>query len=112
MLNTCVIIGRLTRDPESRTVGNDISLTEFGLAVERDFRNKDGEKETDFFSVVCWRGLADTVANHLGKGRLVAVQGRLQQDRWQQDGQGRSKITIQANSVQFLDWPEKNEAPF
>ena len=111
MLNTCVIIGRLTRDPESRYTVGGVAVTNFALAVERPFKNRDGEQETDYIDVVSWRKLAETVAANLTKGRLVAVQGRLQQDRWQQDGQNRSKVVVTADKVQFLDWP-KDEAPF
>ena len=113
MTNVAVLIGRLTSNPDMKYTQSGVAVANFSIAVDRDFKNKDGERETDFFDVTCWRGLAETVGNNLTKGRLVAVQGRLQQDRWQQDGQNRSKVVVTADKVQFLDWPEKNDnAPF
>ncbi len=109
MLNVVVLIGRLTRDPEARYTVSGVAVTNIGLAVERPFTNREGERETDFFDVVCWRKLAETVANNLRKGRLVAVQGRMQQDRWQQDGQNRSKVVVVADQVRFLDWPSDHQ---
>ncbi|MFO8060748.1 MAG: single-stranded DNA-binding protein [Bacillota bacterium] len=109
MLNVVVLIGRLTADPEARYTVNGVAVTNFRLAVDRPFTNREGERETDFFDVVCWRKLAETVANNLRKGRLVAVQGRMQLDRWQQDGQNRSKVVVVADQVRFLDWPSDRE---
>lgn len=108
MMNSVDVIGRLTRDPELRYTSSGHAIAGFGIACERSFTNQQGEKETDFFDVTCWRKLAEVVANNLGKGRLVGVSGRLQQDRWEQDGQKRSKVVIVANEVQFLDWPDDN----
>ena len=112
MTNVAVLIGRLTSDPDMKYTQSGVAVANFSIAVDRDFKSKDGERETDFFDINAWRGLAETVGNNLTKGRLVAVQGRLQQDRWQQDGQNRSKVVITADKVQFLDWPKDNEAPF
>ncbi len=109
MLNVVVLIGRLTADPEARYTVSGVAVTNIRLAVDRSFTNREGERETDFFDVVCWRGLAETVANNLRKGRLVGVHGRLQLDRWQQDGQNRSKVVVVANDVRFLDWPSDGE---
>lgn len=109
MLNVVVLIGRLVADPEAKYTQDGTAVTNFSLAVDRRF-NRD---ETDFFDVVCWRKLAETVAQNLRKGRLVAVQGRLQQDRWEtQEGQKRSKVVIVADEVRFLDWPDKEDVPF
>jgi single-strand DNA-binding protein len=107
LLNRIVLIGRLTRDPELKEVGQGISVANFGLAVERDFKNQSGEKEVDFIDVQVWRKLAEVVANNLQKGRLVAVEGRLQVRSYEKDGQKRRVSEVVAERVQFLDWPKE-----
>src|SRR5690554_2932468 len=77
-MNVVVLVGRLVRDPELRYTPNGIAVGSFTLAVDRPFTNQQGEREADFIDVVVWRGLAETVAQHLQKGRMVAVHGRLQ----------------------------------
>ncbi|NLH00264.1 MAG: single-stranded DNA-binding protein [Chloroflexi bacterium] len=110
MLNTVILIGRLTRDPEMRYTNSGIPVARFSLAVDRPFTNQQGERETDFIDIVTWRKLAETCTNNLGKGRLVAVEGRLQIRPYEtQDGQKRRAAEVVANSVHFLDWP-KNKA--
>ncbi len=101
-MNSVNFIGRLTRDPELKYLKDGTEVCEFGLAVDR--RGK--SDEADFFDITCWRGLAETVASNLTKGRLVGVSGYAQQDKWQNaDGQNRSKVRFTANDVKFLDWP-------
>ena len=78
MLNRIVTIGRLTRDPEKRTTPNGVAVTTFTIACDRDFKNAGGEKETDFIPVVTWRGLAESCGKYLAKGKMAAVEGRLQ----------------------------------
>lgn len=112
MLNRCVLIGRLVADPELRYTQTGIAVTNFRIAVDRPFSNQQGERQTDFIDIVCWRKLAEIAANNLGKGRLVAVDGRLQINQWQdQDGNKRSKPEIQADDVRFLDRPRDGQAP-
>ena len=115
MLNNVVLIGRLTADPDLKYTQAGNAVANFSLAVDRGFRNQDGETETDFLDIVAWRKLAETVGDNLGKGRLVAVQGRMQQDRWEDnEGNNRSKVKVVANNVRFLDWPDDDDfdAPF
>jgi single-strand DNA-binding protein len=79
-------------------------VAQFALAVDRPFSNAQGQRETDFFDIVVWRKQAELVANHLQKGRLVAVQGRLQSRSYEtQDGQRRKVFEIVADRVTFLD---------
>jgi len=78
VLNRIILIGRLTRDPELRYTPNGVAVTTFTLAVDRPYTNQQGEREADFITIVTWRGLAETCANYLKKGRLTAVEGRLQ----------------------------------
>lgn len=106
MLNRVILIGRLTRDPELRYTGGGTAVASFSLAVDRPFTNQQGERETDFIDIVCWRQLAEQVAQHLTKGRLVAVEGRLQIRSYEtQDGQRRKVAEVVAQTVRFLDRP-------
>ncbi|PZN09361.1 MULTISPECIES: single-stranded DNA-binding protein [Thermaerobacter] len=104
MLNVVVLIGRLVRDPELRYTPSGVAVGGFTLAVDRPFTNQQGEREADFIDVVVWRKLAETCANHLSKGRLVAVRGRLQVRSYEtQDGQRRRVAEVVADDVRFLD---------
>lgn len=104
MLNTVVLIGRLTKDPELRYTSSGKAVATLRLAVDRGTTNPQGEKETDFIDVVVWERQAETVANYLQKGRLVAVQGRLQIRQYEtQEGQKREKAEVVASQVRFLD---------
>lgn len=108
-MNKITLIGRLTKDVELRYTQSGTGVASFTLAVDRQFKNQQGEKETDFIDVTCWRKLAEIVANNIGKGRLVAVDGRLQIDNFEKDGQKRKAAKVIADSVQFLDRPKNNE---
>lgn len=104
MLNRIVLVGRLTRDPELRYVPSGAPVASFTLAVDRPFANQQGERETDFIDIVTWRRLAEQVSRHLSKGRLVAVEGRLQIRSYEtQDGQKRRVAEVVADGVRFLD---------
>lgn len=111
MLNRVILIGRLVKDPELRYTPGGAAVAGFTLAVDRPFVNRDGGRDTDFLDIVTWRKLAETCANNLSKGRLVAVEGRLQ-IRSYDDSQGvrRKKAEIVADNVRFLDWP-KDKGP-
>lgn len=103
MLNRIVLIGRLTREPDLRYTASGLAVARFTLAVDRRFV-KDREKETDFIDIVVWQKLAENCANYLGKGRLVAVEGRLQ-IRSYDDNQGirRKAAEVVADNVRFLE---------
>lgn len=103
MLNRVVLIGRLTRDPELRYTPQGTPVASFGLAVNRK-PSKDGERQADFIDIVAWRQTAEFVGSYLTKGRLVAVEGRLQIRDWvAQDGTKRRSAEVVADSVQGLD---------
>ena len=103
-MNHVILIGRLTRDPEFKYTPNGNVVITFTLAVDRPFKNQNGENETDFIPIVTWNKLAENCDKHLGKGRLVAVEGRLQIRNYEtQDGQKRKVAEVVANGVQFLD---------
>ena len=109
MMNKAILIGRLTRDPELRTTSNDISVTSFTIAVDRNFNNQQGEKETDFIPIVAWRKLAETCAKYLAKGRLVAVSGRMQVRSYEGKDGKRYVTEVVADEVQFLEKAESKE---
>ena len=109
MLNRVVLIGHLTKDPELRSTSNDISVTSFTIAVDRNFNNQQGEKETDFIPVVAWRKLAETCAKYLAKGRLVAVSGRMQVRSYEGKDGKRYVTEVVADEVQFLEKAESKE---
>jgi single-strand DNA-binding protein len=103
MLNRVILIGRLTRDPELKYIPSGAPVANFTLAVDRPFTNKQGERETDFVPIVVWRKQAENCANYLGKGSLVAVDGRLQVRSYEQDGQRKYMTEVVAEDVRFLD---------
>ena len=103
MFNQIVMMGRLTRDPELRQAG-DTSVCTFRIACDRDYKNKAGEKETDFVDVVVWRKLGENVAKYFTKGRMAIVSGRLQIRPWtDQEGNKRYSTEIVAEHVYFGD---------
>lgn len=106
------IIGNLTHNPETRTTPNGVSVCSFTVAVNRRFANQDGEKQTDFFRVNAWRGLADTCAKYLAKGRKVAVVGELQARMYDgKDGEKRMSLDVQADEVEFLTPKSQSDQP-
>lgn len=108
MLNHVVLIGRLVRDPELRYTTNGTAVSNFTLAVERNYTNQQGERDVDFIRIVTWRKLAETCAHHLGKGRLVAIQGSLQIRKSERDGRTYINPEVVASDVRFLDWPDNS----
>ncbi|MYX21990.1 single-stranded DNA-binding protein [Streptomyces sp. SID8380] len=127
MLNRVILIGRLTKDPELRYTPSGVATTQFTLAVDRPFTNGNGEREADFIQVVTWRQLAETCANYLRKGRLTAVEGRMQVRSYENSEGKRVYVTeVIADNVRFLesnrdnngssssktDRPNSNQDPF
>ena len=109
MLNKVVLIGRLTKDPDLRYTQSGIAVARFTLAVDRGFKNQDGEKQADFIPITVWRGAAESCAKHLAKGRLVAVVGRIQTGSYEKDGQRHYTTEVVADEVRFLEWGDKQE---
>lgn len=102
MLNNIILQGRLTRDPEMQATANGVSRATFALACEQDYKNPNGERDTDFFEVVAWRNTADFVQRYFSKGQMVVVRGRLQTQQWTaQDGSKRKTVQIVAENVYF-----------
>ena len=103
--NLVVLMGNLTRDPELRYVPSGNAVCNFGLAINRAYKDGNGEKQEDvtFVDVVCWNRLAEVTAEYLHKGNPAFIEGRLQQRSWEtEDGQKRHKLEVVAKSVQFL----------
>lgn len=102
-LNSILVEGNLTRDPELKKTPKGTSVCSFSVASNRYFRqDEETQKEVSFFNVETWAGLAETCMEHLNKGRGVRVVGRLKQDRWvDQDGKNHDKIKIVAEHVEF-----------
>jgi len=104
MLNRTILIGRLVRDPELRYTPNGVPTASFTLAVDRNFTNKQGEKEADFINIVTWRGQAENIANYVKKGSLVAVEGRIQTRNYENNEGRKVYVTeVVADNVRFLD---------
>ena len=104
MLNRIILIGRLTADPQLRYTKNGNAVTNFTLAVDKSFVGQDGEQGVDFINIVVWRKLAEACANHLAKGRLAAVEGRLEIRSYEdQQGVRRKAAEVVADNVRFLD---------
>jgi single-strand DNA-binding protein len=102
-INHVVLVGRLTRDAELKYTAGGQAVCKFSLAVNR--RRKNGEQwvdEPSFFDIVLWGRQGESLNQYLVKGKLIGVDGELRQDRWEQEGQNRSKVEIIANNVQLL----------
>lgn len=112
-INMAVLVGNLGRDPELKHTQGGTAVCEFSIAVNS--REKDSEGEwhdrADWFDIRTWNELAENCAQYLSKGSKVAVDGRLRVDKWEKDGQKRSKVVIVARSVQFLDPRDHDGSP-
>ena len=107
-INQVILMGRLTRDPESRTTTTGKTIASFSIAVDRGGQ----DDAADFFEVTAWEKLGELVIQYLGKGRRVLVQGRLRQDSWddKETGKKRSRVEVTATDVTFLDGPNGDGA--
>lgn len=102
MLNEVVLQGRLTRDPELRTTNSGSPVCNFTLAVERDFKNSEGVRETDFIDVITWRNTAEFVSRNFHKGQMANAVGRLEVRKYQdRDGNTRTQYAVVADNVYF-----------
>lgn len=109
-MNNVILIGRLTKDSELRYSTSGVAVCNFTLAVDRDYKNKNGEREADFIPVVVYRQLAELCANYLSKGKQCAVNGRMQTRSYDaKDGSKRYVTEVIADSVKFLS-PKSNSS--
>lgn len=110
-MNKIVLIGNLTADPVLRATPNGTSVCNFTLAVNRRFPGADGQKVTDFFNIVAWRGLADTCNKYLARGKKAAIIGELQARTYTaKNGTTRMSLDVGADEVEFLS-PKDEEKP-
>ena len=103
MLNTVILMGRLTKAPKLKQTPQGVSVATFSLAVDRNY-SKGEEKQTDFINITAWKNTADFVAKYFTKGQLIAIRGRLQTRQWQdQNGQKRYAVDVVADEVFFAE---------
>ncbi|MCG2138287.1 single-stranded DNA-binding protein [Staphylococcus epidermidis] len=109
MINRVVLVGRLTKDPEFRTTPKGVEVTNFTLAINRNFTNAQGEREADFINVITFRKQAVNVNEYLSKGKLAGVDGRIQSRSYEnQEGRRIFVTEVVADSVQFLEPKNSN----
>jgi len=111
-VNHVILIGRCTRDAELKYTSGGMAVCKFAIAVNR--RKKNGDQwvdEASFFDVVAWGKIGEALNQYLVKGKQVAVEGELHQNRWEQDGQSRSKVEINADNIQLLGGGTEQAAP-
>ena len=102
MLNKIMLQGRLTADPDLRQTTSGVFVCSFTIAVDRDFKDKNGEKQTDFIYVVAWRNTAEFISKWFHKGSLILVDGSLQSRKYEdKSGQKRTTFDVMANTVYF-----------
>lgn len=112
-LNSVVLIGRLTKDPELKYTPQGTPVASLSIAVDRFTKGSDGNYETDFFNCTAWRKTAEFAGQYLKKGRLVSVQGRIQNRSWVDatSGQKRTVTEIQVDNINGLDKPKEGDVP-
>lgn len=107
MINSVTLVGRLATDVETKYTGDGVPVASFRIAVDRRF-----SEGADFFTVNCWRKQAEFASQYLSKGRLVGIEGRLEERTWtDNEGNRKSMVRIQAESVQGLDRPNTDASP-
>ena len=108
-MNKIILIGRLTRDPEVRYTTSNRAVAQFTIAIDRPFTKEDGTKDTDFINIVAWDNLGENAGKYLAKGRLVAVEGRLQIRNYENNEGRRVYVSeVVANNIQFLESNRNN----
>lgn len=111
MLNKVVLIGRLVKDPELRNTQSGKAVANFTIAVDRPYVADSGEREADFIPIVAWNKTAENIVKYVGKGRLIAVSGRMQVRNYEKDNVRHYVTEVIADDVRFLDRaPEESEA--
>lgn len=103
MINNVTLVGRLTAAPDLRKTPSNVSALQGTLAVNRNFKNQNGEREADFINFQSRRGTADIIAEYCGKGSLIGITGRIQVRSYEKDGQRRYVTEVVAESVALLE---------
>lgn len=111
MINNVVLVGRLTKDPDLKYTGNGQAAASFTLAVNRSFKNANGDREADFINCVIWRKSAETLANYARKGTLLGVTGRIQTRNYEnQQGQRVYVTEVVVENFQLLESKNSNSS--
>ena len=116
-INTAVIMGRLTADPELKTTASGLSVLSFSVAVDRNYQKEGEEKAVDFINIVAWRKTAEFISKYFHKGSMIAVEGSIQTRKYEdKDGNKRTAFEILANTVSFCGkeasvTPAENSTP-
>lgn len=111
-INHVVLVGRLTRDAELKFTNSGFAVAKLGLAINR--RKKAGDQwvdEANFFDITVWGKQAESLNQYLTRGKQIAVEGELRQDRWEQDGQPRSRVYVSATNIMLLGGSGGNSQP-
>ena len=109
-MNSVHMIGRLGRDPELKVTQSGTEVANWSLAVQRDFKNGAGERETDWIPCVAWRGTAKFVAEYARSGARIACKGRWQVRKYEHEGEKRTAHELVCEQVEIIDWPDKTDA--
>ena len=109
MINSVVLVGRLTAEPDLRKTPNGVSSLQGTLAVNRNFKNQNGEREADFINFQAWRGVADIIAQYCSKGALIGITGRLQVRSYEKNGECRYVTEVIAETVTLLGKRNNNQ---
>ncbi len=101
-MNKVLLIGNLTREPELSSTASGVAMCRIGIAVNRNYTNSEGNRETDFFNITAWRNLAERCGKYLHKGSKVGIVGNLQMRSYEVNGEKRNTIDIIADDIEFL----------
>ena len=109
-MNNVSLVGRLIKDPELRYVGEKNSaVTNFVIAVDRDYKTLQGERESDFINIEAWGKQAEIICEYMTKGRLIGIEGKIKVDKYKNEsGENRYITKVRANSFRFLDYKNNN----
>ena len=108
-MNKVILVGRLTKDPELKRTNSDISVANFSVAIDRKFKDQNGDKKADFFDCVAWRQSADFVCQYFKKGKPIAIVGSLQNRSWDdQNGNKRYKTEVIVEEINFVPEPKRD----
>ena len=102
-MNKAILVGRLTKDPELKTTPSGVSVCSFTIAVNRRFRNAEGNYDADFINCVAWRQQADFLSKFFSKGRMVGVCGSIQTRNYERDGQRVYVTEVVADEINFVE---------
>ena len=112
-MNKVILIGRLTRDPEVKRTSTDLPYVQFSIAVDRNYQNKNGERQADFINCIAWRTTAELIGRYVHKGNLVGVEGQIQTNSYDdpQTGMRRTTTSVLVEQIQFLERKQENANP-